>query len=402
MNRTTFFLFITLLSALFLQNVSAQTFKLDVNLELTATKYNPNTDPERTINTNFRDDDPFNPVRGKLFPHLRLSKTFGFEGELLFDNRAKKFDRSRNAQFRPDGFFLSVRGLMDNRLNFWLGRIPTPVGTFTSRSYSHLNPLIGYPLAYHYKVPYNVFVPSSEASNLFLRDNNFGAGTSIYEACWITGLTAFGEVESIDYMLAIGRGTLTNPEASANKGFQIAGRIGRKFNQQFSVGVSAGIAPYLEKDTLLPTGVDIRDPKHFIAGFDVSAHLQKLHVIAEAFYNSWDSPQYTIEKSVSAYTWYLEGQYFILSNLYVAARFDQMLYDDITDPSTGQKTPWGYDVTRIEGGIGYRIIPQLNIKAVVQHNRLDHPSTKEITLLSLQTAFRFEDVQKIFGFDVAK
>ncbi|MBI4546761.1 MAG: hypothetical protein HY707_02185 [Ignavibacteriae bacterium] len=399
MNHKTFFAFIVIFTILFLQDSSAQLFKLDANVELTATTYNPNTDPERTINRNFRDDDPFNPARGKLFPHLRFTNTFGFEAEVLFDNRAKKFDRSRNAQVRPDGFFVSVRGLIDNRLNFWLGRIPTPVGTFSPRSYSHVNPLIGYPLAYHYKVPYNVFVLSSEAANLFLRDNNVGAGTSIYEACWITGLTAFGDIESFDYMLAIGRGTLTNPEASANKGFQVAGHVGKTINQQFSLGISAGIAPYLEKESGLPTGVRVRDPKHFIAGFDVAAHLQKLHLIAEAFYNSWDTPQYMNEKSIHAYTWYLEGQYFILSNLYVATRFDQMLYDDITDPSTRQKTPWGYDVTRVEGGLGYRFIPQLNIKAVVQYNKLAHPSTKEITLLAFQTAFRFEDIQKIFGLD---
>lgn len=168
-----------------------------------------------------------------------------------------------NQQFHMDGLLLSVEGLFSNRVNFWFGRIPTPVGTFSPRSYSHINPLIGFPPAYHFKVPYNVFTLSSETRNLFLRDNNFGGGTAIYEACWITGATVFGMWNDVEYMIAAGRGTLTNPEA---------GRIGYKFNEEVHAGFSAGIAPHLEHETNLPSGVGIRDPKHVIAGVDIGVN----------------------------------------------------------------------------------------------------------------------------------
>lgn len=396
MNKTLFRIFV-LVFLCGVQSLYAQVFRLDANVELTAASFNPSTEPERKINTNFRDDDPFNPVRGKLFPHITFNETFGIEGEVLFDNKAKKFDRSRNAQVRIDGLFAFAHGLLGNRLNFWLGRIPTPVGAFSPRSYSHMNPLIGYPLAYQYKVPYNAFVLSSEIANLSLRDRNFGASTSIYEACWITGLSIFGTVEGIDYMLAIGRGTLTNPEASENKGFQLAGRIGRKFGEIFGVGVSGGIAPYLQHDVNLPADVGIRDPKHVIAGIDANASFANVHLHAEAFLNSWDTPQYQLEKTIQAYTWYIEGQFFFLPELYAAARLDHMLYTDITDPSNGQKTPWGYDITRIETGIGYRPLPELLLKGVVQYNTLENPATKEITIVTLQAAFHFKDVQTLIG-----
>ncbi|MBI1806668.1 MAG: hypothetical protein HYR76_06410 [Ignavibacteria bacterium] len=380
--------------------ICAQHFKLDADLDFTGTRFNPDQDPERTINTNFRDDDPFNPVRATLFPTFALNNTFGIEGDFLFDNKGKKFDRSKGVQpFRVDGLFLSVRGLLNHQLNFWLGKIPTPVGTFSPRSYSHTNPLIGFPLAYQYKVPYNAFTLSSESNNLFLRDNDFGGATLIYEACWITGLSAFGNVNGFQYMVAVGRGTLTNPEASENKGFQIAGRIGREFSEQLSVGLSAGTAPYLQHDAGLPSGTSIRDPKHFIAGIDASAEIDNLHLYAEAFYNSWDTPQYLSEKSIQAYSWYVEGQYFLLPNLYAASRVSQLLYSKITDPSTRQKTPWGYDVTRLESGMGFLPIPELNVKAVIQYNTIDQSATKEIIIFALQAAFRFENVQKLVGID---
>ena len=381
------------------QTLLGQFLRLDVNVELTGSAFNPNTVPERNINTNFREDDPFNPVRAKFFPTIKFNETFRLEGDFLFDNKAVKFDHTRNQPFRADGFFLAIRGLYDNRLNFWLGRIPTPVGTFSPRSYSHINPLIGFPLAYHLKVPYNAFRLSPESSNLVLRNLNYGAATSIYEACWITGISAFGNIEGFEYMFDIGQGTLTNPEARENGGFQIAGRVGYSFTEQISAGISGGIAPYLQYDTGLPLGINVRDPKHIILGFDASTRLDNLQLAVEAFYNSWDTPQYQVEKSIHAYTWYLEGQYFFLQNLYAASRIGQMLYDNITDPVDGTPTPWGYNVTRIETGVGFLPLPELNIKGVIQYNRLDSPSTRDITILAIQTVFHFENLQKLVGWE---
>ena len=87
MNKTLFLILVLLCGV---RALHAQVFRLDANVELTGATFTPNTEPERNINTNFRNDDPFNPVRGKLFPHIRLNDVFGIEGEFLFDNKAKK------------------------------------------------------------------------------------------------------------------------------------------------------------------------------------------------------------------------------------------------------------------------------------------------------------------------
>ena len=115
----------------------AQHFFLDVNVELTGAKFNPNSDPLRKINTNFRNDDPFNPIRVKFFPGYWFDKSWGIEGDFLLDTKATKFGSTDKAPFRLDGLFFAYRGEYDKRLNVWVGKIPTPVGTFSARSYSH-------------------------------------------------------------------------------------------------------------------------------------------------------------------------------------------------------------------------------------------------------------------------
>ncbi|MBS3915644.1 MAG: hypothetical protein KG003_14210 [Bacteroidetes bacterium] len=390
-------LFYTLLSVLLASNLFSQSFVLDANVELTAAKFLPDNIPQRRINTNFRNDDPFNAVRIKLFPRLIFNETFSIEGDFLFDNKMHKINKPKEKEYlRADGLFLSVRNLFDNKINFWIGKVFSPVGQFTHRSYSHQNPLIGFPLAYHYKVPFSGYKAFDETTSLFFRDNMLPGVTTIYEACWMTGVTAFGIWNNVEYTAFAGKGGLSNPEPKEDGGLQYAGRIGY-VSENFRFGVSYGIAPYLEhRGEKLPLGMDASEPKHKLLGLDANLYNETWKVFLEVFLNTFDTPQYQKEKSIQAYTWFIEGQYFLFDNFYTAFRFDQMLYSDITNPVTKAKTPWGYDVTRIEAGVGYSPFRELNIKAVLQNNSLAFPTTKRITILALQTTFRFENIQQYF------
>ncbi|MBI3786743.1 MAG: hypothetical protein HY276_00650 [Ignavibacteriales bacterium] len=201
------------------------------------------------------------------------------------------------------------------------------------------------------------------------------------------------------YTLAVGQGTLTNPEAKENGGMQIAGRIGWKPTDWLTAGISGGVAPYLERDTGLPAGTEIRDPKHHLFGVDAKAKFDDFTLYFEGVYNSWDTPQYVREKNVEAYMAYVEGQYFISPDFYIAARLDKIMYHDITNPTNGEKTPWGYDVSRVEAGVGFSPISNLVLKGVVQHNSLNHPAIKSITVYALQAMVRLEQLQTLIGLD---
>ncbi len=382
------FLFIILLPAL----TSAQ-LKVDANIDLTGTIRRP----ESTINTNFRGDDPFNPFRAKVFIGYQFNSTLGIETEILFDSKAHAFESpTKKAPVRPDGYFLSIRKPFETLVNFWIGKIPTPVQSFTARSYSHLNPLIGYPLMHHYKVPLSGFDVVTNTQILSFRDNFSGGVTSIYEACWVTGVSAFGKLDVFDWMVAVAKGTLTNPEARKNDGYQIAGRIGAEPLPWLKIGLSGGIAPYLENGTSVPSGTSREDVHHRLLGTDASISWKDLTFHSELVFNSWDTPLLA-EKSVHAVSWYVEAKYDIIKELYAAARVDQMLFNEIKDAS-GTLTPWGYDVHRQEIGIGAKLIKELTIKAVIQHNTIDNPSKREITYYALQSVLRFEDLQElVFG-----
>lgn len=389
---------IVLLLLLFsISQLNGQHFRLDLNIEPTLTKFDPGNGPVQRINTNFRNDDPFNPFRIKFFPQVRINETFGVSGDFLLDTKATTIDGKNDQPFRVDGLYFSVRGLLNNKVNFWLGKIPTPVGTFSARSYSHLNPLIGFPLAYHYKVPHSGAQAFDETTSLRFRDNLAPGVTSIYEACWITGASVFGDVGHFTYTLAVGQGTLTNPEAKENGGIQIAGHIGWEPNEWLTAGISGGVAPYLEHEAGLPAGIGIRDPQHHLFGVDIKAKFDDLTIFIEGVYNSWDTPQYTHDKNVEAYMAYVEGQYFLSQDFYLAARFDKIMYDNITNPVNGQQTPWGYDVTRIEAGFGFSPTSHLILKGVVQHNALDHPTIKSITVYAFQAMVRLEQLQTLIG-----
>lgn len=231
---------------------------------------------------------------------------------------------------------------------------------------------------------------------LSFRDNFSGGVTSIYEACWVTGVSAFGKLDVFDWMVAVAKGTLTNPEARKNDGYQIAGRIGAEPLPWLKIGLSGGIAPYLENGTSVPSGTSREDVHHRLLGTDASISWKDLTFHSELVFNSWDTPLLA-EKSVHAVSWYVEAKYDIIKELYAAARVDQMLFNEIKDAS-GTLTPWGYDVHRQEIGIGAKLIKELTIKAVIQHNTIDNPSKREITYYALQSVLRFEDLQElVFG-----
>lgn len=377
----------------FFSSTSAQV-KVDVNLEITGTI----KDPESNINTNFRGDDPFNPFRGKIFAAYDYNRTFGVQAQVLFDSKAYKiFEPDKAKPVRFDGLFLSVRRPLNVPVNFWVGKIPTPVADFTKRSYAHTNPLIGFPLMHQYKVALPGFDAFTPSQVLEFRDRFIPGVTAVYEACWITGVAAFGTANTVRWMAAAGKGTLSNPEARENKGFQLAGRIAWEPTTWVAVGISGGVAPYLQHGNFLPAGTSREDVLHRLVGTDLAVSWRDFDLHAELLWSSWDAPLF-LEESVQATSWYLELRYQVLQRIYAAGRADWMVFSKIQSP-TGELTPWGFDVTRLEAGIGFKLLREWMLKAVIQRNSFDDPTDKTINLYALQSVVRLEDLTSLIFSD---
>ena len=86
-------------------------------------------------------------------------------------------------------------------LNILAGKMATPFGSFASRSFATVNPVVGTPLIYHYfSAISGRSVPGDAAEQLRRRDsaNYQSRGQPIvYDACWNTGIQLFGSSERL-------------------------------------------------------------------------------------------------------------------------------------------------------------------------------------------------------------
>jgi hypothetical protein len=383
-----------LLSCVFTKNIFAQFF-VDANFEFTIAQYKPNNSPLKPsdnhfgINSNFRYDDPFNPFRGKIFLNYNMSSTFHFDAEVLFDSKAKKINTTTRQPFRFDGFFLA--GNIKPEFNFWIGKIPSPVGNFSPRSYAHKNPLIGFPLMYHYKLPLPGINTYTNTQLLSFRDALNPGVTQIYEACWLNGVTLFGMTSRFQWSGTVAKGTFSNPEASHNKGYQFAGRITTQLFEQLRIGASAGVGPYLERAHNLPQGTALEDPKHRLYAAEFRAEYYRYELFGELALNEWDTPLLR-EKKVEATSYYGELRYQVSPVITLTARVDNVLFGSIEDTS-GVKQKWGYDVKRTEAGIIIKFIPEFIVKSSWQHNEVATlPKKTALDIYALQIVVRWEDI----------
>ncbi len=104
-------------------------------------------DNKSTINTMHRKDDPFNPVRINLFMDKWITPEVGVFLEFLWDAGIPPTGGSTKP--RINGAYAVLSPFETEALNFKVGYIPLPFGTWAPRTYSDRNPLIGIPLFQH-------------------------------------------------------------------------------------------------------------------------------------------------------------------------------------------------------------------------------------------------------------
>ena len=88
---------------------------------------------------------------------VRLNDRVSLLGELRSDNLRT---------LEPFALYARVRPFPGRRLDVQIGRIPPTFGSFTRRTYSHDNPLIGLPLAYQYLTSLRADVAPGDADEL--------------------------------------------------------------------------------------------------------------------------------------------------------------------------------------------------------------------------------------------
>ena len=174
------------------------------------------------INSSLKGLSPFSLVRSRIFADAEVSENVNAFTTILFDQGLEHFDL--------EGAYLIFNAVSGREsVNLLAGKMATAFGTFASRSFGTLNPLIGTPLLYQY-------FSSVHGSRV----------PAIYDACWNTGLQVFGSTSALTYAVAVTKGALSNPAASDNDGAQFVGRLGIQPTMGWKLGLSGAYGPYLQ------------------------------------------------------------------------------------------------------------------------------------------------------------
>jgi len=339
-----------------------------------------NSDQLDITNRTFRNHSNFNTSRTRVFFDAAVNdKTYAF-AQILVDD----YDFQLYAAYVR---FTQVAGPY---LNFQVGLIPTTVGTWAPRTYSNRNPLIGVPLLYNY---HTVFSPRSNGAVrttddlLALRNTRTRGGLPIiYDACWNSGVEAYGNVGKVEYSLGLLAGSLSKPTQQQKKNIpQVTTQVTYYASPSLDFGFSAFLGPYLFEAAYgddLPAGKNEEDYLSGGVGYDLHFSRGHLEVYSESFYSYWEHPYL---ENLTSLTGYVETKYAIGVQWWLAGRFGFFEPGKLTNDA-GDDVHWDYPVKRYEFGIGYKAARKVQIKLVAQLNRFDFTDQFDSEHVAVQTS----------------
>lgn len=312
------------------------------------------------LNSAFRGDNPFNPVRLKIFARHWVNDRIGIFTELLFDVDAAP---------RVNGAYVVVNDLAGRPwLSARVGLAPSPMGGFGLRStYFNANPTVGLPLLWQYRTNVAGDGTSTVASLTGSTGEPGGGVPILYDACWNVQWELMGEVGDLEYSIALTPGSVSNPiKARFVDGSQWLGRVGYGLIPGLRIGFSGAHGPYLthpEPDGAgnLPYTQDPGDYDETLLGGDLEYGQGPLLVYAELFAARFETP--LVAERLAATGGYLEVRFDFLPGWYAAARAGGLFFGDIvTDPQSGSTAPWDDDTRRTELALGRRMSREVLVK----------------------------------------
>jgi hypothetical protein len=310
--------------------------------------------------------------RLSLLGELRAGRHLALLGEL----RSENLDGPQ-----AYGLYLRVRPLPERPLDIQIGRIPPVFGAFARRRYGQDNPLIGAPLAYQYlttvrpdAIPANADEMLAERGEGWLTRYSVGApnadaGLPVVESMrWDTGVELRIGERPVEWSVAVTRGTLGNPRLSDDNGSkQLSTRLAWHPLPGFDLGGSFAEGGYL--DAGLEPLVPRRSYRQRAFGVDAEYSWGRFLVRGEAITGHWQMPTLDaprIEVPLEVFALFVEGRCRLAPGLHVAGRVDRLGFG-LLSGSGGTKS-WDARVIRVEGGLGYSLRRQLQLKASYQYN----------------------------------
>ncbi len=271
------------------------------------------------------------------------------------------------------------------------GKFGTPIGNFVPRHDSMHNPLVRAPMVYDHITtmgdnaappPNDVFITRRDGPDLKDRWVSM-----IWGPVYGRGLMLFGDAGRFSARVAY-----TNTAACERppewdwhgddlKDMGWHSRLGWNPFIGFKIGLNATYGPYLRNraDASMPAGLHRQDYAQKLVGIDLEYSIGHLILFGEAYATEWEAPR--INGDLRAVSYYVEAKYKIVPGVYVAARWNQILFNQIPT-SQGSRT-WDRDAYRAEFGVGWFIEQNLLVKAQVEGNVLRGPHDPRDNMLSV-------------------
>ncbi len=343
-----------------------------------------------------RGDNPYDAYRLRLFAESQVDDRLQVLGQFVFDDVSEAY---------VDGAYVVATPWPDRDLHLLAGKLPWAIGTYGPRTYSDKNPLIATPLMYQYhstllwyQLPPNadalLAIAGTGSSGVQYTAYQMGVGMPLVDdSYWDTGVTLAGSARPLEFALGVTSGApgWGSTARDDNSGKTVLGRLGWTPTPALRIGVSGAYGPYLAGSlaSALPTGHDVNDYAQRLVMADLELLIAHAELRAEGARNVWETP--TVG-DLEVRSGYAELKYLLPSGLYLAARWDVERFGDLAD-STGAQRPWDWDVTRLDGGVGYRITRTTTAKVVLQRTTFDSgvpgASKRNLSMLAGQLSFGF-------------
>lgn len=342
-----------------------------------------------------------------LAPRLALALN-ATAGDHWFFHATTRWDRGFDAGDEPDGdvrldeIMLRWRVCDDQRLNFQIGKFPSVFGAWSAQHDFFDDPFLLAPLPYSQIIGINTRNPAaiSPSANSARADGLSPALSTLPKDQWTSilwgpgyasGGSVFGATEHLDYALEIKNSALSShPDSWSEIDFSdptVTARFGYRPDAAWAFGVSASSGPWMEDGAsgLLPAGDEPDDFLQQTLGLDARWAHHNLVLSGEVVISEFETPA---SGDLRAASWFLQARWVVSPGFWLATRFGQTMANDAENPA-GDDIAWQPDVWRAEIGAGWRITPDLLLKAGYSFTHTDGDRDAGENLLGTGIGWRF-------------
>jgi hypothetical protein len=300
------------------------------------------------------------------------------------------------AQVRLDEYALRITPWQDGRFTFQVGKFATVVGNWVPRHLSWDNPFINAPLVYeNVTAIQDKYAPNSPLNFIYAPFfyPKYRFNPVIWGPSYASGFSISGQLDRFDYAVEMKNASLSSRPESwyiTENGFDnptFSSRVGFRPNEAWNFGFSGSEGPYLrrEAEPTLPPGHDIDDYREFVLGQDASFAWHHLQIWAEFYEARFQVPNVG---DADTFAYYVETKYKFTPQLFGAVRWNQQLFDKISNGLGGTER-WSPDLEQIDVAFTYRFTTHAQLKLQYSFQHETTAPNQDNHLLATQFTVRF-------------